>query len=137
MAAGGEFSGHPGFDYFLNQPGTDDSGPQTKNIGIVMLTTHCRGKKLMTESGPDRPGAIGRHRHADPGPADQDAPISRTTFNGCANRSGKIRIVDRFSGITTKIGYLMPKSFQHFDNIVLDFEAAMITTDRNLQVLTP
>lgn len=35
------------------------------------------------------------------------------------------------------VNYLMPKSFQHVDNIVLDFEAAMITTDRNLQVLTP
>ena len=61
MATGGKFCGHPGFNYFLDQTWADDSGPQTKNIGIIVLTTHCRGKKLVAKSGPDRSGTISRH----------------------------------------------------------------------------
>ena len=56
-------------------PGSDDPGPQTKHIHIVMFNPLMGAVDVMTDTGSDARKFIGRNGHPDPGSAKHNRPV--------------------------------------------------------------
>ena len=76
MATTGKFSFQPGFDYSLCHTITNHPGPQTKNIGIVMLSAQTSRILVMAEGCTDAGKSVCNQRHADTRSTDKDTNIT-------------------------------------------------------------
>src|SRR3989338_4634643 len=76
VAAAGELGAKPHPENFETQLLVHQPSAQGEDVGVVVLAAHPGHERVRAEGRPDARDLVGRHGHADAGPADEEAALS-------------------------------------------------------------
>ncbi len=85
----------------------------------------------MDEGRPHLRVAVGGHRDADAGAADQHAALGLARGHGVGHGHAEVRIVDRLGGVGAEVQHLETRLLQVALENLLQVEAGMIRRDRD------
>jgi len=101
MTTAGKLGLEPDLDDIQSNGNPYHSGTKAENIGVVVLPAHSGGEGFMAKCCPNVTVSVGGYRHPDTCPADKDTMRTAPILDCRTDLVGKIRIIDRFLGITS------------------------------------
>src|SRR5208283_5125113 len=94
---------------------TQKNSCQAKDIRVGVAPAVFSRHVVVAEGGPDPEKLVGRDRHADSGPAQEDSPLGLPAAYLAGNLGGNVGIIDRAAVAYPDIGNLVPESLEPFN----------------------
>ena len=114
-----EFGYHPRRDDLANDPVSEHAAPQNENVGIVVQTRHASGGDIVHERCAHTRNLVGRDRHSDPGPAQQDSSSRLSRRNSLPDFHRIIGIVDRLGAVRPEVANFATETVECIDDYSL------------------
>src|SRR4051812_6436096 len=80
---------------------------------------------------------IGADRHADAGPADENAPLDLTVAHLLGHEGREVRVVDRRLARWAVVDHLVTKCLKKRDHLLLKVKSPMVTSNGNSHETLP
>ena len=90
---------------------TDHASTKTNDVGVVMQSAHPRTQSIVDQGCANLGMAVRGYADSDTAAADQDASICLVFTQGMGKSKSKIRIINRFFGVCSKVDYMMTRPY--------------------------
>src|SRR5262245_2887318 len=136
MAAAVERRFQPDADHALDQLFAEEVGREAEDVGVVVTSAQLSRDAVVAGRGPGAPDLVRGDAHADARAANQDTPFHPTLADSLGHLEGKVRVVRAPRAVRSDVDYLMADLTQKRNDPLLDAEATMVTTNRNVHGAT-
>jgi hypothetical protein len=120
----------------LGQANANNATTNGKNVGIVMLTGHASGVKIVAESGANPAHLVRCKLFALAAATNHDAEICQAIANRATNPRTDRRVVDRLGGVRTLVVDIVAEGGKEAQKMLFEVETSVVGADGDAHAMS-